>query len=164
MIRVNRMVPWGLLAGCLLMLVGLCARADDVATQADGKSATTTAKPPEKTPLLPRAGEGQGVKAADAASPAKEPAAVPAAKAAKPKPHLSPALVEPRDAVRRVLAMHQKQPFSTQDNSPTEIMNYCLAFGCATQVFLGGGDGLEHQRHHQPMLGTTVGPVSKCWV
>ena len=37
--------------------------------------------------------------------------------------------------------MHQKQAFNTQQNSATEIMNYCLAFGCGTEVSLGGSDG-----------------------
>jgi hypothetical protein len=74
----------------------------------------------------------------DVASPAKE-AIAPAA--AQPKRELSPALAALRDQVRRTLAMHRKQPFNTRENSATEIMNYCLAFGCGTEVALEGSNG-----------------------
>ena len=74
----------------------------------------------------------------EAAKPAKDAAAPPAA---KPKRELSPALAALRDLVRQTLAMHQKQAFNTRENSATEIMNYCLAFGCGTEVSLDGSDG-----------------------
>jgi hypothetical protein len=72
------------------------------------------------------------------AKPAKE-AVAPAA--AQPKRELSPALAALRDQVRRTLAMHRGQSFNTQENSATEVMNYCLAFGCATEVSLEGANG-----------------------
>ena len=49
----------------------------------------------------------------------------------------------PRSATAsaRCLAMHQKLPFNTQQNSPTEIMSVCLAFGCNSEVSLEGPEG-----------------------
>ena len=60
---------------------------------------------------------------------------------AKSKPHLSPELTALRDQVRQELAAHQQQAFNTRQNSATEIMSVCLAFGCGSQVSLEGADG-----------------------
>jgi hypothetical protein len=62
-------------------------------------------------------------------------------KPAQPKRELSAELAALRDRVRQVLAMHQKHPFNTQQNSPTEIMSVCLAFGCGSEVSLEGAEG-----------------------
>jgi hypothetical protein len=72
--------------------------------------------------------------AADAAKPAN-------ATAAKPKPRLSPELTALRDQVRQQLAAHQKQTFNTRQNSATEVLSVCLAFGCDSEVTLDGADG-----------------------
>jgi hypothetical protein len=64
-----------------------------------------------------------------------------AAKAAKPKPQLSPEAAAIRDQLRQVLAVAQKQPFNTRQNSPTEVASVCLAFGCDAEVSLEGADG-----------------------
>ena len=37
--------------------------------------------------------------------------------------------------------MHEKLPFNTQQNSPTEIMSVCLAFGCGSEVSLESPQG-----------------------
>jgi hypothetical protein len=113
MIRVRIILSLGVLAACLLVTAGLAARADDPATK------------PETKP-------------ADAAAPAKDAATKPTA---KPKRELAPAQAALRDLVREVVAMHQKDVFSLQSNSATEIMNYCLAFGCGTEVSLGDSNG-----------------------
>ena len=63
------------------------------------------------------------------------------AKASKPKPQLSPEAAAIRDQLRQVLALAQKQPFNTRQNSPTEIASVCLAFGCEAEVSLEGTDG-----------------------
>lgn len=63
------------------------------------------------------------------------------APAAKPLKELSPALGALRDRVRQTLATHQKQAFNTRENSATEIMSFCLAFGCDTEVALDGQGG-----------------------
>jgi hypothetical protein len=70
-------------------------------------------------------------KAAEAATPATE----------KSKRELSPAMTELRNLVRQTLATHQKQALNTRSNSPTEILGYCLAYGCNTQTLLNGSDG-----------------------
>ena len=48
-----------------------------------------------------------------------------------------------RDRVRNTLAPQQKQAFNTRENSATEIMNFCLAFGCGTEVLLDGQSGKQ---------------------
>jgi hypothetical protein len=118
MIRVDGMLAVGVLAACLWISAGIAAAADD-ATQPEGKPAAT-AKP------------------AKADSTVKQTTSA----AVKPKPReLSPAMANLRDVVRQTLAVHQKQPYNTQENTATEILNYCLAFGCGTEVWLGGSEG-----------------------
>jgi hypothetical protein len=102
----------GVLALCLFGSIGLAAAAEDAAS------------PPE-------------AKAADNAPAAKE---LPPP-AAKPAKELSPALAALRDRVRRTLEAHRQQALNTRDNSPTEIMAFCLAFGCGTEVLLEGQNG-----------------------
>jgi len=97
----------------LLLSIGVFARAGDTASKPDAKPAK-------------------------AAKPAKDSAAPPAA---KPKPRLSPELTALRDQVRQQLAAHQKQTFNTQQNSATEILSVCLAFGCDSEVSFNGADG-----------------------
>jgi hypothetical protein len=63
------------------------------------------------------------------------------APAAKPKRELSPELASLRDSVRQALAAQRKQPFNTGENSAADIISYCLAFGCTTEVSLGQSDG-----------------------
>lgn len=112
-------LPAMVLAASLLVPAGLfAADADDDTTGSEAKAAK-------------QADADSSAKDKDAAAPAVE----------KPKRQLSPALAAVRDQVRATLAMNQKLAFNTRDNSATEIMNYCLAFGCATEVSLQGSDG-----------------------
>jgi hypothetical protein len=74
-------------------------------------------------------------------APAAKPAKSSAAPAAKPKPRLSPELTALRDQVRQQLAAVQKQAFNTRQNSATEILSVCLAFGCNSEVSLESPDG-----------------------
>ncbi|MEN6452373.1 MAG: hypothetical protein ABFC96_17935 [Thermoguttaceae bacterium] len=78
-----------------------------------------------------------------ATPPGTKPAAASAAKTAPatPRRQLRPEQVELRDRVRAVLAAQREQPFNTRDNSATEILSRCLAFGCSTDVFIGGPEG-----------------------
>ena len=114
MTGIYRILAAGALAVCLTAPAGLRAKADD------------TASPPDAKP-------------AETASPARETASPPA----KPQKELSPALAALRDRVRGTLAAQQKQAFNTRENSATEIMNYCLAFGCSTGVLLDGQSGKQ---------------------
>ena len=76
-------------------------------------------------------------KTAAAAKSAKNSAASPA----KSEPHLSPEMTALRDQVRQQLAAGQKLTFNTRQNSATEILGVCLAFGCNSEVSLEGPDG-----------------------
>ena len=89
------------------------------------------------SPLALAARGDDTAKKADA-KPAKQSAA-PSAKA---KPKLSPELAALRDQVlKQQLATQQKQTFNTRQNSATEILSVCLAFGCNSEVSLEGSDG-----------------------
>jgi hypothetical protein len=92
----------------------------------------------EKAPAKSEA-KGQSQNVAQPPSAVPTPSAVP--KKPLPKRELSPELAALRDRVRQVLAAHQKLPFNTQQNSPTEIMSVCLAFGCDSEVSLEGPGG-----------------------
>ena len=81
-------------------------------------------------------GDDAAAKPVEAAKPAKASAAP-----VKSKPRLSPELTALRDQVRQQLAAQQKQTFNTRQNSPTEILGVCLAFGCDSAVSLEGPDG-----------------------
>ena len=56
---------------------------------------------------------------------------------APPQPELSPAMVAVRDRLRRTLAGFSRVNLNTQENTATELMQYCLAFGCQSEVHLG---------------------------
>ncbi len=61
--------------------------------------------------------------------------AAPAAKVeAKPVKKLSPEMTDRRDKVRRVLAALRTQPFNTQQNTCTDVLDFCHAFGCETEL------------------------------
>ena len=113
MIRFHRILSAGALAAFLFVSPGSLAAASKAETEPAG-AVTTDSETPAKGDSAP---------------------------AAKPQRELSPALATLRDQVRRTLARHQTQKFNTQLNSATEIMNYCLAFGCATEVSLEGANG-----------------------
>jgi hypothetical protein len=113
MLRLNRILPAGCMLACLMF-----ARA--ATAQSIGDAAGT-----------PDAANPQAAAKSDAAAP-------PAPE--KPK-QLKPELASLRDQVRRALAQHQQQALNTRDNSATEIMNYCLGFGCNTEVLLEGPGG-----------------------
>ena len=57
------------------------------------------------------------------------------AEPAKPLRQLSPEMTTLRDRVRRTLATYHQQTFNTRQNTATDVMNLCLAFGCNTQVY-----------------------------
>ena len=72
--------------------------------------------------------------------------------AAVAKPTLDPEMSALRDQVRSTLAAHARQQFNTRDNTATEIMSRCIAFGCDSEVRLNSSDG-------QPINGITC----LCW-
>ena len=80
--------------------------------------------------------DDSAAKPTESAKPAKA-----SASPAKSKPRLSPEMTALRDQVRQQLAAQQKQTFNTRQNSATEILGLCLAFGCDSEVSLEGPDG-----------------------
>lgn len=68
-------------------------------------------------------------------------ASEPTLPAVKPLPPLSPALTALRDRVRRTLAGFYRQSFSTRGNTPSDILYFCLPYGCQTEVLHGTGAG-----------------------
>ena len=54
--------------------------------------------------------------------------------AAKKVKQLSPEMAERRDRVRRLLAALRSQPFNTQQNTCTDVLDFCRAFGCETEL------------------------------
>ncbi len=118
MVRHSSFRAVGIAAACFFVLPGLFARADDAAPKQGAKPDAQTTKRPE-TDATPK----------DAAT------------ATKPQDELSPAMAALRDGIRRTLEAHAKQPFNTRQNTATEIMDYCLAFGCNTEVSAEGVDG-----------------------
>lgn len=83
------------------------------------------------------------------AEPAKEAAKQPAAKPAeKPKsaetpqkPPLSQEMTALRDAMRRVLTQYFHQPINTGDNTPADVMAFCLAYGADGEIRYGNSAG-----------------------
>jgi hypothetical protein len=75
---------------------------------------------------------------AAAAKPSEQPGA-----AVKPqaKKELSPAMAALRDRVRRTLGVLYQQPFNTRDNNVSDIIQYCRAFGCESEIGEGGSSG-----------------------
>jgi hypothetical protein len=54
---------------------------------------------------------------------------------------LSKEAVALRDRIRRTLALYFHQPVNTADNTPAEILAFCLAYGCDTEVRYGSSAG-----------------------
>ncbi len=76
--------------------------------------------------------------AADTSSqPGQSPAVVPP----KPKRELAPALAALREKIRRTLATYQQMPFNSRQNTPDEIIDYCLALGCDAEITLLAAEG-----------------------
>ncbi len=68
------------------------------------------------------------------------------------KPSLGPEMEALRGQVRGILATHFKHAFNTRDNTPTEILSRCFAFGCEAEVRLESPQG-------RPINGITC----LCW-
>lgn len=62
--------------------------------------------------------------------------------AAASKPTLSKEMTELRDRVRQAVGVGYRLPFNTRDNTPGEIMDFCLAYGCLAEV----ADGASAQK------------------
>ncbi len=59
----------------------------------------------------------------------------------EPKRELTQAQAALRDRLRRTVAFHRGQALSASENTATEVMHCCLAFGCNTELHRGGSSG-----------------------
>ncbi len=110
----------------------------------------TAERVPDETAETAReeaADETTDEEAADATPPETPPEAQP-----EPPPELTTAQAAMRDRVRHTVAALYRQPLNLRDNTATELMHVCLAFGCNTQVYRGGSS-------RQKVNGIT----SLCW-
>jgi len=104
---------------------------EDGKLEADEKSTASVAK-----------SAGVDEKAKDAESKASE--SSPTAKPADeppPRPELSEEMKALRVAVRRTIAGYYAQPLNTRDNTPTNVLAACMAFGCEAQVLRDSPSG-----------------------
>ncbi len=92
-------------------------------------------------PAVPAWAADPPAPAAQAVAPAgKEPATETTTPTKKVK-QLSPEMTERRDRVRRLLTALRTQPFNTQQNTCTDILDFCRAFGCRTELTDNAGSG-----------------------
>ena len=139
MLRLNRILPAGCLLACLMFARAATAQSiGDAAGTSDAANPQAAAKGDDAAeapgPSL-GSSETQKPKVGESDKPAVTPPAP------QQPEQLKPELASLRDQVRRALAQHQQQTLNTRDNSATEIMNYCLGFGCNTEVLLEGPRG-----------------------
>jgi len=87
------------------------------------------------------AGQAENASESDAAEDERETQS-PAPPDPQPKPELSPEMAALRDRVRRTLAFYYRQPLNTQANMPSDMIHFCLAFGCDTEI----RDGRSYNR------------------
>jgi len=81
------------------------------------------------------ASTGKPTPAADAQAASElQTAAAPADAKAKVARELTPAQSALRDRVRHTLAMHRRTPLNTRDNTPSEILPFCMAYGCSAEI------------------------------
>jgi chemotaxis protein histidine kinase CheA len=59
----------------------------------------------------------------------------------QPRRELTPALVALRDLLRRTVADYHSRALSATENTATEVMHCCLAFGCTTEIYRSGWSG-----------------------
>jgi hypothetical protein len=103
-------------------------------------------QPAEKAVEKPaeKARENEAGKA-DEKSPATTPEKKDVPKAARPKAApkkvLTPEQTALRDRIRATLAFQHQQPFNTHDSSPADLIHFCWAFGCQTEVAQGDSSG-----------------------
>lgn len=59
----------------------------------------------------------------------------------EPKRQLTQAQAALRDRLRQTVAFHRGQALSASENTATEVMHCCLAFGCNTELYRSGSSG-----------------------
>jgi len=114
-----------------------------LAVEAEGPQLMSAAQPSTEAPAEkgPSLQSGPSAEAGADAAPKAKPDAKPQAEPgpgdepkADAKPKLSKEMTELRDRLRQSLAACYALPVNTRDNTPSEIMDFCLAFGCYAEV------------------------------
>jgi len=90
-----------------------------------GSSAEEAAQPMQEQPA-----DGAEAETSQEATPEE-----PVLPQPEPKKELTPAQAALRDRVRRTLALYHRQMLTTADNTATELMLYCTAFGCNSEIY-----------------------------
>jgi hypothetical protein len=135
---------WLILVGVILMLgtmlvpsMAFAASQSPDITEEDGPSLS----PPDQATDSDKTSD---IEKKDDSS-AKEPAVVQPPEKPAPLPKVRHQLTQSqaalRDQVRQTLAVFQKQPFGTRQNTPGEILDFCLPYGCATEIMLADASG-----------------------
>ncbi|HYW80690.1 MAG TPA: hypothetical protein VE890_14010 [Thermoguttaceae bacterium] len=94
----------------------------------------------EEQPAVEKPAEPSSVVDNTAETPESEEASesvAPELAAPEPKPVLSPAMAALRDRLRRTTATFYQRTLSNSQNTATDLMNYCMAFGCESQISQG---------------------------
>ena len=130
MIRLHGIFSLGIVTACLIVPAGLWAGTNDAASTAAAKPAKAAAPTEIGQTGRRRAGQDPGREAEPSLPPRSR-------QTAAAWPHADRGTA----AWFTALAMHQKQPLNTRENSATEITSYCLAFGCGSEILYEGADG-----------------------
>jgi hypothetical protein len=117
--------------------------AKPAAAPADPDAGISTASDDAPTPPA-KAAAAEAKKDDKAAAPKTETPKTETPKKPKsppPRKELTPAQVEFRDRIRRTLEIQYQQPFNTRDNTAADLIKYCWAFGCRSEVERGDAPG-----------------------
>jgi hypothetical protein len=104
----------------------------DAATDGAVKAETPKSDGESAAPKLLPGEADSGSSASKASNPAAKPLRAKAP--AKVVKTLSPEMVRRRDGVRQLLTALRTQPFNTQQNTCSDVLAFCLAFGCETEL------------------------------
>jgi hypothetical protein len=125
-------MPRGFAIAVLVGLLGVLASARTALCEERSKAPQPAAKQPAaEEPAVPDENQAQQSPKLDAPEAAKPPA----------KPALNAQQTALRNRVRRVLAWYARLPVNTADNTPGEVLQFCLACGCDVEVRSGGASG-----------------------
>ncbi len=118
----------------LLGLVG-STRADDGTPSKDAKTADVAKDKADA------AAKSDDSPANDAKDDAKKDSAPAVKSRPKKLKQLTPEMTERRDRVRRLLTALRQQPFNTQQNDCSDVLEFCRGFGCNTELADNAGSG-----------------------
>jgi len=148
--RKARIVPRVVLLACFLLLGGATTTAVAQKRTASPKPAATAESAENEQPAANEesAADEEAVGAEESVAGKESAGSEESAETTEsveaqpaPEPELSPQMVALRDAVRAGLARLASHPFNSRDNTPAQVMELCLAFGCDATLGYGGSSG-----------------------